>query len=91
MTTPPRRPAGEPPGAARTAGARAGSSLLAYVLHHHDWSETSLIVELLTREQGRVVVAAKGAKRPTSQLRSVLLPFQPVLAHLGKVPTDEQA
>ena len=42
MTTPPRRPAGEPPGAARTAGARAGSSLLAYVLHHHDWSENHL-------------------------------------------------
>ena len=71
MTTPPRRPAGEPPGAARTAGARAGSSLLAYVLHHHDWSETSLIVELLTREQGRVVVAAKGAKVPTDEQAEV--------------------
>ena len=66
-------------------------TLLAYVLHHYDWSETSLIVELFTRTQGRVVVAAKGAKRPTSQLRPILLPFQPVLAHLGKAPADEQA
>jgi len=66
-------------------------TLLAYVLHHYDWSETSLIVELFTRQQGRVVVAAKGAKRPTSQLRPVLLPFQPVLAHLGRMPADEQA
>lgn len=69
----------------------AQRSQLAYVLHHHDWSETSLIVELFTRAQGRVVVAAKGAKRPTSQLRPVLLPFQPLLAHLGKLPADEQA
>lgn len=91
MTAPPRRPAGEPAGATRQAGVRGGTGLLAYVLHHYDWSETSLIVELFTREQGRVVVAAKGAKRPTSQLRAVLLPFQPVLAHLGKVPADEQA
>lgn len=68
-----------------------GRTLLAYVLHHHDWSETSLIVELYTRQQGRVVVAAKGAKRPTSQLRAVLLPFQPLLAHLGKLPADESA
>jgi DNA repair protein RecO (recombination protein O) len=61
------------------------------VLHSHDWSETSLIVELFTRGQGRLVVAAKGAKRPTSQLRSVLLPFQPVQVLLGKAPADEQA
>jgi len=66
-------------------------TLLAYVLHHYDWSETSLIVELFTRQQGRVVVAAKGAKRPTSQLRPVLLPFQPLLAHLGRLPADEHA
>lgn len=61
------------------------------MLHSYDWSETSLIVELFTRGQGRIVVAAKGAKRPTSQLRSVLLPFQPVQVLLGKAPADEQA
>jgi hypothetical protein len=36
----------------------------AFVLHQWDWSETSLILDLFTREQGRVAVAAKGAKRP---------------------------
>jgi DNA repair protein RecO (recombination protein O) len=41
----------------------------------YDWSETSLIVELFTREQGRVVVVAKGAKRPYVALAAVLLPF----------------
>ena len=38
--------------------------LAAYVLHRYDWSESSLILDLFTREQGRVAVAAKGAKRP---------------------------
>ena len=69
----------------------AALALSAYVLHRHDWSETSLIVELFTRERGRVVVAAKGAKRPHSQLRPVLLPFQPILVQLGKTPADEAA
>ena len=53
----------------------------AFVLHRYDWSESSLILDLFTREQGRVAVAAKGAKRPYSQWRSVLLPFQRL--HVG--------
>ncbi len=73
------------------ATSRSPAPLRAFVLHTHDWSETSLIVELFTRAQGRIVVAAKGAKRPTSNFRAVLLPFQPLLAQLGKAPADEQA
>jgi len=73
--------------------ARTPSTLTAYVLHRYDWSETSLILDLFTREQGRLAVAAKGAKRPYSQLRSVLLPFQRIHVALGRVPrgdsTDE--
>ena len=61
----------------------------AYVLHQWDWSETSLIVDLFTREQGRVAVAAKGAKRPTSQLRAVLLPFQRIAATVLRPRGDE--
>lgn len=48
----------------------------AYVLHSYDWSDSSLVLDLFTREQGRLAVIAKGAKRPTSQLRAVLLPMQ---------------
>jgi DNA repair protein RecO (recombination protein O) len=77
--------------APRAGRARGSAPLLAYVLHHYDWSETSLIVELYTRAQGRLVVIAKGAKRPTSQLRPVLLPFQPLHALLGKAPADDEA
>lgn len=77
-------------GAARLRGS-AAAPLQAYVLHRYDWSETSLIVELFTREQGRVAVAAKGAKRPHSALRAVLMPFQPLQVLLGRTPADEQA
>lgn len=55
----------------------------AYVLHRHDWSESSLILELFTRNQGRVAVVAKGAKRPSSSLRPILLPLQRLLVAYG--------
>jgi DNA repair protein RecO (recombination protein O) len=69
-----------------TRSARAPLALPAYVLHHYDWSESSLILDLFTREQGRLAVVAKGAKRPYSQMRSVLLPFQRLQVSLGKPP-----
>ena len=49
-----------------------------YVLHHYDWSESSVIIEALTRGYGRVALIAKGAKRPSSNFRPVLLPLQPL-------------
>jgi DNA repair protein RecO (recombination protein O) len=48
----------------------------AFVLHHHDWSEASLILEVFSRHHGRVALVAKGVKRPSSQFRPVLLPLQ---------------
>lgn len=50
----------------------------AWVLHTYPWRETSLIVEVFTRDQGRVALVAKGARRPHSQLRGVLMAFQPL-------------
>ena len=70
---------------------RVAAPLDAYVLHRYDWSETSLILDLFTRSKGRVTVAAKGAKRPYSQLRSVLLPFQRIAATIGRQAEDAQA
>ena len=67
-----------------------GGALAAYVLHQYDWSESSLIVELFTRERGRLAVAAKGAKRPTSQLRPILLPFGRLVVQLAKAPADAE-
>lgn len=51
---------------------------LGFVLHSHPYKETSLLVELFLRERGRVSVVAKGARRPLSALRPVLLQFQPI-------------
>jgi len=50
----------------------------AYVLHRYDWSESSLILETFTRHLGRIALVAKGAKRPSSNFRPVLLPLQPL-------------
>ena len=50
----------------------------AYVLHRHDWSESSLILEVFSRAHGRIALVAKGVKRPSSQFRPVLLPLQPL-------------
>lgn len=54
-----------------------------YVLHRYDWSESSLIVEAFTRAHGRVALVAKGAKRPSSNFRPVLLPLQQLALSWG--------
>ena len=46
------------------------------MLHRYDWSESSLILEVFTRHHGRIALVAKGAKRPSSSFRPVLLPLQ---------------
>jgi DNA repair protein RecO (recombination protein O) len=51
----------------------------AFVLHSYPYSETSLLIEVFTRDHGRVPLIAKGAKRPHSSWRGVLLAFQPLL------------
>ncbi len=66
--------------------------LTAFVLHRYDWSESSVILDLFTREQGRLAVAAKGAKKPYSNFRSVLLPFQRLQVSLsGSALKDESS
>jgi DNA repair protein RecO (recombination protein O) len=55
----------------------------AFVLHRYDWSESSLILEVFTRHFGRVALVAKGAKKPSSNFRPVLLPLQPLHVAFG--------
>lgn len=50
----------------------------AYLLHSYPWRETSLIAEVFSLDYGRVAMVAKGARRPLSNLRSVLMAFQPL-------------
>ena len=54
-----------------------------YVLHHYAFSESSLILEAFTRAHGRMALVAKGAKKPSSNFRPVLLPLQPLLLSWG--------
>jgi len=57
----------------------------AFVLHTYPYRETSLIVEVFSRDFGRVALLARGARRPRSALRGLLLAFQPLeLAWAGK-------
>ncbi len=56
-----------------------GDTSAGFVLHSYPYLETSLIVETFTRTHGRVVAVAKGAKRPTSAMKSRLNPFQGLL------------
>jgi DNA repair protein RecO (recombination protein O) len=65
------------------ATARRISDEPAFVLHRYDWSESSLILEVFTRHHGRVALVAKGAKRPSSNFRPVLLPLQPLHVSFG--------
>lgn len=55
----------------------------AFVLHRYDWSESSLILEVFTRHYGRVALVAKGAKKPSSSFRPILLPLQPLRVAFG--------
>jgi len=62
----------------------------AYVLLNRSYSETSWIVEVFTKDYGRMALMAKGARRIKSQLKGVLLPFQPILVSWtgkGEMPT----
>ena len=49
-----------------------------YVLHSYPYRETSLILQVWTEKHGRLGLVAKGARRPKSPSRSVLIPFQPL-------------
>ncbi|WP_293778368.1 DNA repair protein RecO [uncultured Oxalicibacterium sp.] len=56
-----------------------------FILHSYPYKETSLIVDVFSRDHGRVALVAKGAKRPHSRLRGALQTFQPLsLSWSGK-------
>lgn len=50
-----------------------------WVLHTRPYRETSLLVEALTQEHGRVGLVARGARGAKSRLRGLLQPLQPLL------------
>jgi DNA repair protein RecO (recombination protein O) len=51
----------------------------AYLLHQRAWRETSKLLEVWSREHGRLGLVARGVRRPNSPQRSLLQPFTPLL------------
>ncbi|TRZ56950.1 MAG: DNA repair protein RecO [Rhodocyclaceae bacterium] len=51
---------------------------VAYILHSYPYSESSLILDVFSRDHGRLPLLARGARRPRSALRGVLQAFQPL-------------
>lgn len=50
----------------------------AYVLHARPWRESSQIIEVFSQDHGRIGLVARGSRRPKSQWKSALQPFQPL-------------
>jgi DNA repair protein RecO (recombination protein O) len=50
-----------------------------YLLHHRPWRDTSRILEVLTREHGRLTLFARGVRGANAKLAPVLQPFQLLL------------
>lgn len=51
----------------------------AFVLHSRPYRDTSLLVDILTMQYGRLTVVARGARSMKSQFRGILSPFLPLL------------
>jgi DNA repair protein RecO (recombination protein O) len=51
----------------------------AYILHHRPYRDTSRILEVITRDHGRLCLFARGVRGPKARLASVLQPFQLLL------------
>jgi DNA repair protein RecO (recombination protein O) len=63
-----------------------------YVLHQYAYRDTSRIVEVFTRDHGRLTLFARGANGAKSTLRGVLRPFQRLLlSWVGKTEACQLA
>ncbi len=51
----------------------------AYVLHTRPYAESSLLVDVFSRDHGRCMLLAKGARRQKGGQRGTLMPFKPLL------------
>jgi DNA repair protein RecO (recombination protein O) len=56
---------------------------LAYILHSRPYRETSLLLEIFTKDYGRLGVIAKGVRTPKAKARGLLQPFVPLLVSCG--------
>jgi DNA repair protein RecO (recombination protein O) len=50
-----------------------------YILHSRPYRESSVLLEVLSREHGRIGLIARGARGARSRWKSILQPFRPLL------------
>lgn len=62
-----------------SAGPRRIALTPGYVLYHRPWRDTSRILEVLSREHGRLTLFARAVRGPAARLAPVLQPFQLLL------------
>lgn len=55
----------------------------AFILHRRPYRNTSLLLEIFSREHGRLGLVAHGATRSRSRLQGLLQPFTPLLLSWG--------
>ena len=46
-----------------------------FLLHQRSYGETSLIIDVFTKKDGKIALIAKGAKKPKSKFFGYLVPF----------------
>jgi DNA repair protein RecO (recombination protein O) len=66
------------------------SSGAAYILHKRPYRETSQIIEVFSRDHGRVCLMSKGSRGARSRVGGLLQPFRPLLLGWqgrGEMPT----
>ena len=51
----------------------------AFLLHARPFRETSLVIEVFTRDHGRIGLLARGVRNPKSRKRALVMPFQPLI------------
>ena len=49
-----------------------------YILHHRPFRDTSQLLDVFTREHGKLALVARGSRAAKSRLRGILRPFQPL-------------
>ncbi len=56
-----------------------------YILHHRPFRDTSQILDIVTRDHGKIAVVARGSRGSKSRLAGVLRPFLPLrVSWVGK-------
>ncbi len=62
----------------------------AYILHHRPFRDTSQVIDVLSRDHGRLSIMSRGSLSARSRLKAVLQPFVPLIVSWsgkGEMPT----